>query len=434
MFESLLRVPNLCWQDDRFNAIDDPTVATAHGLANVNGRFAVAHQDEDTIVLARDKLGLNKLFVAIDPARGLVIANYLTDLLRTGIGFDAISAVPAGATVHVDLTHGAVITDRFYQLPHVLEEHQPHASVFARAKQELVSTFELLAADFANAKIVVCLSGGLDSALIAALAARYFTDVTAYTYTYTSTGAAKSLSHDALAAEQLAPALGLAFRLVSAGEDGVLAVLPGALRHGQDWRDFNVHCAIVNELLADAIASDMAQASDARPVVVLTGDLMNEIVADYSPVAYQGNDYYLLPDLPPARLRPALLNGIQTGDREIGVFSSRGLTVAQPYAHIFETLLQLPDPIDKINLIRALAGDLLPPWAYQNTKIRAQIGDLSAQEGILPLLINSGRDSRWLRSAFCRELGIPNPDVLRTVTRAGTYRPPTEHLWSAHEH
>src|SRR4051812_31608212 len=101
MFESLLRVPNLCWQNSRLNPTDDLPSAVARGLANVHGRFAVAHQDGNTIVLARDKLGLNKLFVAFDPARGVVIANYLTDLLRTGIGFDAISAVPTGSTVHV---------------------------------------------------------------------------------------------------------------------------------------------------------------------------------------------------------------------------------------------------------------------------------------------------------------------------------------------
>ena len=90
------------------------------------------------------------------------------------------------------------------------------------------------------------------------------------------------------------------------------------LMYGQDWRDFNVHCGIVNLAIARAIRAE--HHDGARPLL-LTGDGMNELMADYSPVIHNELEYYSLPRLPPGRLRRFLVQGLDAGDREVGIFA-----------------------------------------------------------------------------------------------------------------
>jgi hypothetical protein len=183
-----------------------------------------------------------------------------------------------------------------------------------------------------------------------------------------------------------------------------------------------VHAAIVKDILAAAIPADH-RASRQPPPIVLTGDLMNELLGDYSPVRYAGSTYYRLPQLSPYKLRIALTRGIQTGDREVGVFKARGLDVAQPYGWTFERLLELPDPVIKSKIIKRLAGQHLPSEMLSRPKVRAQIGDREARRGILPQLVQQGYDNHWLEAAFCRAFRIPHPRELRQFVRAGIYRP-----------
>jgi hypothetical protein len=202
----------------------------------------------------------------------------------------------------------------------------------------------------------------------------------------------------------------------------VLGALRDAVRFGQDWRDFNVHAAIVSVLLGDAIARDAPPTHGVSEILVLTGDLMNELMADYAALRYRGRDYYGLPAIRPDALRRALVRGVQAGDREVGVFRSRGLTAVQPYGAVSESLLALPGTIAKPDVIRALGGDRLPAVFYERKKIRAQIGDTEVRRGILPLLVDSGRDGEWLEQLACDLFGAPDQRSLRNFIRAGVYR------------
>jgi aspartate aminotransferase len=74
-----------------------PPDASWSAYDEMAGRFAVARRVGDTVVLARDALGLNKLLFAIHEHRGVVAGNYLADLLVHGVPFEAIYAVPAGS-------------------------------------------------------------------------------------------------------------------------------------------------------------------------------------------------------------------------------------------------------------------------------------------------------------------------------------------------
>jgi len=263
------------------------------------------------------------------------------------------------------------------------------------------------------------LSGGLDSALVAAIAREHFPAITAYTYSYTD-GAGQS--EDVRLAQQTAAHLRIPWRLVEARPDDVLSTLRDAVLFGQDWRDFNAHCAVVNVLLADAIAQEAQAAHGATGSLVLTGDLMNELLADYAPARYHDKEYYPLPPVHPGALRRALVRGIQAGDREVGVFQSRGLTAVQPYAAVLGSMMSLPDTTTKPAVIRALAGHRLPAAFYERRKARAQIGDSEVRKGILPLLVDSGRDAEWLERFACKLFDAPDQRSLRNFIRAGVYR------------
>lgn len=407
--ESYLSVTDVLWRRGQ----------TGTPGAAVAGRFALADAQDGRVRLTRDPLGLNKLFYACHESRGVLAGNFIHDLLTAGAPFEAVYSVPAGSEVVIDSARHSLTTNRYFRLADFAPgQRSEFADRVARCRAELDRTFAWLAGHFAGARVAVCLSGGLDSSLIASLATRYFPDPIAYTYSFLDPDDPAGPSSDALVAERTARHFGLDFRMVEVGPEEVLAGLPAALRYGQDFRDFNVHSAVVNVILADAIAAD----GDGRPTVVLTGDLMNELFADYAPVTYRGREYYGLPDLPEDQLRMALIKGMQAGDREVGVFHAAGLEVIQPYAFLFESLLGVPSGIAKQDVIEAIAGDALPREVYDRPKARAQIGDGEVVRGIMPLLLDSDRDGDWLAAAFRTEFRVPADLPLRDFIRMGVYR------------
>src|SRR5262249_60262516 len=91
----------------------------------------------------------------------------------------------------------------------------------------------------------------------------------------------------------------------------------------QDWRVFNVHCAVVNLFLAQDIRARFPD----DDVVVLTGDLMNEYMCDYREEIVDGHVYYRQPRVDIGRRRDFFVMGLDAGDREIGVFGASRLTL-----------------------------------------------------------------------------------------------------------
>ncbi|MBI4271492.1 MAG: 7-cyano-7-deazaguanine synthase [Candidatus Rokubacteria bacterium] len=432
MVESLFRIPNISWAGVRFEPPlpVDGADGLAAALAGLNGRFSLALRGpQDRLILARDRLGLNKLFFALGADGTATAANYLADLVDRGIPFEAIYSVPAGHVLEIDLRRRTLVLRRFFDVDAVARADTLPLEVEARRiRRHLELWFARLANRFGGRRICVCLSGGLDSSLIAALAARHFADVAAYTYGY----ADAPESEDMRSARRVAEALGLRLRRVPATARDVLDVLDDALCYGQDWRAFNVHCAIVNELLARAIARDARGAAGQPAPLALTGDLMNEILADYVPLSHAGRDIYTLPRVGAARLRAALLRGLDAGDREVGIFGHHGIEVVQPYGLVLDQLLPLPASFlggegAKQRLARAMAGDLLPAFVFARTKARAQVGDARGPGGIVSTLEAAGRDARWLRGAFCRRFGIEEEGSLDGFIRVGRYRFPREY-------
>ncbi|MFG1928813.1 asparagine synthase-related protein [Cryptosporangium sp. NPDC048952] len=415
MFENQLTVPNMCWPSQLSGS---PAGTLPNGPDQLLGRFATAQQNGNKIVLTRDPLGLNKLYFGFHPTRGLIAASYLIDLVEAGIPFRDTYAVPAGERVTIDLERRTSRIHRYDPAWNIGRSTRTAAATLSSIEATLRLGMTHLATTRPDAPIVVCLSGGADSSLIAAYAAQYLPGpITAYTYFH---AAGEPTSADVEAASTVAQHLGFRTRLVDVDDDAILESVNSALIRGQDWRDFNVHAGIVNDQLARAIAQDHQVGP--RPVV-LTGDLMNELLADYSPIHYGGSTYYPLPQIPQARLRQTLVRGVQTGDREVGIFHAHGLDVIQPYGWAFHALLELPETDAKHVIIAALARGTLPDAIVRRPKIRAQIGDPTVERGILPCLLGAGLDQQSLEGAFCRAFEIDDPTDLRRTVRAGVHQP-----------
>ena len=219
--------------------------------------------------------------------------------------------------------------------------------------------------------------------------------------------------------------MGIRVEFIPATRDDILGAVGDAIVYGQDWRDFNVHCAIVNEIIGRHLAAHPPASGRRR--LVLTGDMMNEIVADYTPISYGGKDYYALPRVDVDQLRLILIKGLDAGDREIGVFHRHGLDAIQPYGLVLDAYLDVTGPhlrgdAPKQQLVREVGGDLLPGFVLERKKVRAQIGTSERPTGILPILVESGRDSAWLRQAWCRRFGIGEEAQLNRFIRAGCHR------------
>lgn len=429
MLDSVLKIKNLYGTEDAVcpSVEVDGGPVSGRAVARLRGQFAFAlAMPEDGATLIRDRLGINKLFFAIHESGRVLAANYLIDLVDRGVPFEAIYSVPAGHLVEIDVRRERLRLQRYFDMG--AEPRTEGLSVAGMAqtiREQLEGWFSRLAEHFRHRRICVCLSGGLDSSLIAALAKKYSTDVVAYTYGFADLGGVQS--EDVAYAEKVAEFLRIPFRLVLASSEELLAVLDEVVCYGQDWRDFNVHCAIVNEVVARAIERDAREWAQEEPALVLTGDLMNEFLADYTAVCYDGHEYYRLPKLAPGDLRAVLIRGLDAGDREVGIFNHHGLDVMQPYGLVLEQYLQLPESYlgeerAKQRLAKEVAGDLLPSFLFDRVKVRAQIGSSTRPIGILPALIEKGCDAQWLRTVFCRLFKIREERFLNQFIRAGRYR------------
>jgi hypothetical protein len=198
--------------------------------------------------------------------------------------------------------------------------------------------------------------------------------------------------------------------------------LQTVLRHGQDWRDFNVHCAWLNDHLGEALRQRYPNES----VVVLTGDLMNEYVADYTAVTYRDTVYYPQPRISRERLRRFFIYGLDTSDRELGIFHRHGLMAVQPYSILAEEYLRVPAAVieqsqckETLNL--PLLGDPIVEKLVGRAKTRAQVGGKDG--GTLGLFHDNGVTQKALKghweelfAPLCRE-GAPREMII-----SGRYR------------
>jgi asparagine synthetase B (glutamine-hydrolysing) len=395
--------------------------------AEATGHYALHLETDDGHVLVRDPLGVNKLFFTVTASGEVSSANFLHQLIDDGSSLDRIWSVPSGHAVVIDPTTQTYDLRRHHVLPFDDgDDTEIGGDIVERIRDRLEEVFDGIAASAADRPVYVCLSGGMDSTGVAVLARRRMPGITAVTFALAEgmdRGHAAT-PDDLTTARRLAVDLDLRMLEVIVAGEAVVETLDDVLRYGQDWRDFNVHCGLVNEALARSIAADARARGTARPIV-LTGDTMNELMADYTPVEYRGQTFYALPRLPMARLRRALVAGLDSGDREIGIFGRHGVDVIQPYALAADAYTAVPagalgEPRSKQALAHRIFGDSVPSYVYDRPKVRAQAASEDVG-GTLGLLADRGIHGAALQERFAQVLRV-QPAHLRTFIRAGLYR------------
>jgi asparagine synthetase B (glutamine-hydrolysing) len=374
--------------------------------------------------VVRDPLGLNKLFWSEGPDGALRIAARPSALTERGHALDEIAAIPRGTMVDIGPAQSEARVER--TVPAAWSAPTADVGIEA-AGRKIRDALDAYLAGLADrergASAFICLSGGLDSTGIATLVAEHFPDAVGVSFDLALPGAGPS--EDRVAAVRAAEDFGLPLLEATVTPERLLEPLDTVLREGIDWRDFNVHAALVNAALAAAIA-DAAPARAAKPLV-FTGDLANEFLVDYHAEHYGGDTYYALPRLPPVQLRTFLVRGLDSCHREIGVFQSWGLRLIQPYAVAVDTYMQLPEPFlqrpdRKERLCRAIFGPALPEHVLKRPKARAQSGGADLSGGVLAVCVDRGVDSAELRRRFARLHDVDDQRALDRFIRAGVYR------------
>jgi asparagine synthetase B (glutamine-hydrolysing) len=420
------RQADLVLQGTSADAAVDLFAPDAHArLRALTGHFGLVAQRGREVALARDALGVNKLFFAIHRGE-LRTSSFFLDLVSQGIAPEHVWSVPSGHLLRFDLDGGRFELSKWSTLEPAAHATDEMEGLADGVRQRLGAVFRGLARTLGKRPLFVSMSGGLDSTTIAVLAREHLGPFTGVTFAVDDGKLRDGLRDDDLrAAERVASELGVAHRTVIVSPDTLAEHLDDALVYGQDYRDFNVHCALVNAVLGAAIGGS---ADDA---VVLTGDTMNELVADYSPVQFEGRAHYVLPDLSPGRLRRYLVQGLDSGDREVGVLARWGVQTVQPFALAADAYVALPDAMvheagSKQRFVRSVFGDRIPEFVYARPKVRAQVGAAGEPSGTMAVLLRLGVDQSVLERRFEALFGMDARERRRLI-RAGMYRFPTEH-------
>jgi hypothetical protein len=379
----------------------------------IYGQYAaISSLEENTFEAVRDPLGIQKLFYCRDKNNILHFSRKFSDLFSYQSG---IYSLPAGYKV--------LLSDRGIEkirllVPPINRNSELVAEAFRnREFHQAVSDFyndfncrletvykSLVRKEKEGWKIFIAMSGGLDSTIIASSAASRLENPVACTLDL-------GQSEDSEKAIKIAAHIGIDHKTFLVTREEILDAMGEAPYSCQDFRDFNVHCAALNILLARNVRAliDKDEEIDPEKVIILTGDLMNEFTCDYAGEIIDGKEYYKLPRVGKAQLQKYLIGGLDSSDREISPFASYGLTCIQPYAVLFdlyqtldESVLLHGDPKKLVNLslVDPVIGGLIP-----KVKLRAQVGSRENM-GILGLCHSLGWDDKTYLNSLLKKAGI----------------------------
>jgi asparagine synthetase B (glutamine-hydrolysing) len=387
------------------------------------GHFAVHHSTGKRHVLARDPMGVHKLFFALRDDGTIDSDPWLHALLQRAPA-QRVFSVPSNAMLEIDADAGRISRLPYAELPFDAATTEDEAA--SGIADALALAFERIAARLdQDSHVYVTLSGGLDSSTIAAFAAEHLPRgrLTAVTL-HVEDGRPIEEGTDLHAARTVAKQLGLPLSELIVDPSTIAELLDEALLYGQDFRDFNVHCALVNAAIARALVAQGARSGD----LLLTGDGANELMSDYEAVDLEGRSYYALPKLARSALRRFLVRGLDAGDREVGIFARYGLRCIQPFLLAARAFAAVPgalvdDRTAKSRLARRVLGDRIPDAIFSRPKVRAQCGRQGVPSGTMAVLVRAGIDQEALVQRFMALYGV-DARFVRGLIRAGMYRAP----------
>ena len=381
---------------------------------DLNGSYAFAIiLENDQIFLTRDKIGARKLFYFYDKKNlQLYVSDNFIDLFEK-CKTKKICSVPRGGYLIVK-------KEKIYHEKHNVLKLNTEFKI-NYIKIILNNFFKFLKFKIKK-KPIICLSGGLDSTLIAFLASQQFNNievVSAVLKNKQFNNRKNSKSYDFIQAKEIGKELRVNFNPLYIEPKKILKDLLKILRASQDWRDYNIHCAALNYYIGDYISQNFNK----NEYIVLTGDFMNEAFADYTSEFVEGNEYYKQPNFSQKVRQRFFLNGLDSSDREIGIFSNFGLSCIQPYSFVLDHYKSLTnDDLLGDEVKYKINGSLLPKSLLNKInkqKVRAQVGDTSG--GILGYFIKQGITDDKLIKIFLKEFNI-NQKFLSDFIQIGVYK------------
>ena len=205
--------------------------------------------------------------------------------------------------------------------------------------------------------------------------------------------------------DTVAAALGVRLEVVHVAERRARS--PSSIRRSCTGRTIATSTSIAGwstRPSACAMRARFGAAWNERPVV-LTGDTMNEIMADYSPVAYGAREYYGLPRVPVAHCggssSAASTAAIARSASSRSMASTRSSHMRCAPTPTATLPGSVPGRADRQAASRVRDfGRSHSPAVYERPKVRAQVGSSDEVGGTLAALVDQGIDAAELERRF----------------------------------
>jgi asparagine synthase (glutamine-hydrolysing) len=236
-------------------------------VAELDGVYALAIQDKKTgeIALVRDRIGVRQLYYA-DTSKFVAFASERKALWKIGIKEPTRGILPGSAIIisQDGRLQSFQVADPIPQKVRII--HRTMASAVEAYRKALIDAMEKRVQDFQ--RIGIIFSGGIDSVLIAYLAARMVPEVICYTGGVTG-------SSDIVYARQIADRLGLKLKVCELDQEGVERLVPEVMNVIEDSNAGQVEVA-----LPVYCAVKLAHKDGIK--VMLTGQGADELFGGYS--------------------------------------------------------------------------------------------------------------------------------------------------------
>ena len=397
-------------------------------LKEIEGNYCIIKKKNTDYYIFRDYLGTKKLFWLTKKGKVLLSDNFIK-LSRIDKSNKKIKSFRSGFLT-ILRKDGKIIDQKKIDRQKI---HFPrkinNKNISSLVKNRINKFLKALKSCYGN-EVYVCLSGGLDSTIIAFLASKIFKKVTAISCSLVKANQTKKFlensnkqnknffSQDFLAAKKISQLIGIKFKPIFFNELDCLKDLNKVMYLSQDWRDFNVHCAILNYQIAKNLKKD----KEYRFQPLITGDFMNEFVADYKPESINKKKYYEIPIKDKKKKQQFLINGLRSSDRENGIFNYFQIPSFQPYSIVSKIFENLPkNYLNDENVKYKINGKIINKKLLKvinKKKIRAQIGGNGG--GILEIMIQNKIDQKKLIKIFKKNFNF-DEQFLKSFIFLGDY-------------
>lgn len=369
------------------------------GLARLRGMFALAFMPADgAFLVARDPLGVKPLYW-VRREKVTLFASELRAFDEADRGL--VESFPPG---HCWSPEGGLV--RFADaVPARVRPARHEAwddSLLKSVRESIIAAVENRM--MSDVGIGVFLSGGLDSAIVAAIAARYAKRASEPLPTF-AVGAPGS--SDLAAARVVADHLGTEHHEVIMTREDAVAALPRAVRAIEHYDPSLVRSSVPNLLLAEYASK--------RVPVVLTGEGADELFAGYS---YYHGEEFSSPDALQAELVRTVLElhhlNLQRCDRTTMAY---GLEARVPFLDrdVIELVLSIPPEHKQTVPEKKLLREAFEGWLPADILWRGkeQFGDGSGAKDVL-----EDATRTWAR---LDDAHLPESVELRSREEAGFY-------------